>query len=99
VDFFWRGLFLILFGPLIFAVALHMILAAFIVMLPWLLLFAVVIGVTAGIAAALILSWRFGSRTQRSFPPRNDAYLPSEDLPPDPAPVRRPRGARRREED
>jgi hypothetical protein len=67
------------------SITFQMILAVFLALLPWVIGFAVLVGLVAGSAAGFVL--------RRRLPPRN-----GDDMPPALPPVRRPREIRRRDE-
>ena len=87
MDWLWKFLIFLLFGPALFLVGLHMLLVVLAALLPYLVLLAVIAGVTAGLTAALVL--------RRRLPPRNGGNpLPPGAPPLGPYRVRRPHGGR-----
>lgn len=91
MDTFWKVVLFTAFGPLVAVMALHLVAAVLLVVLPYAIVLAAVVGVTAGLSAGLVLR-------RRLAPPRRG---PEEALPvgPAPEPVRRPRGPGRRREE
>src|SRR4029077_11882900 len=87
MDWVVNLIFFLMLLPFFVSLALGVLSAMFQVMLavlltivPWLIGFAVLIGLVAGVSAGLVM--------RRRVPPRNGEYLPPGGAPP----VRRPRG-------
>lgn len=82
MEFVWRTLFLLVFGPLLLVLAAQILLGLLVAILPWLIALAVITGVAAGLTAGLVM--------RRRLPP------PGRALPGDyevrGEPIRRPRG-------
>ncbi len=80
-----KGFFILIFGPLLLALVIHSLIGLLALVLPWLILLAVVAGVTAGLSAGLVL--------RRRLPPRAGGTALLPETPPLPHHrVRRPRG-------
>jgi hypothetical protein len=75
-------LFLVMLAPFFLSLALSLVSATFVALLPWFLAASVLIGLTAGIAAGLVL--------RRRLPLRPDGRFSSGEIPR----IRRPRGVR-----
>jgi hypothetical protein len=88
MDFIWRALFILIFGPLILGVALQMLVCFVVAVLPWLIALAVVAGTAAGLAAGFVL--------RRKLEGQHGAGQPTPGLPLGTHRVRRPRGVDRR---
>ncbi len=87
MDFVWRALFFLIFGPLIVGIALQVFLALMITILPWLLTLAILMGVAAGLSAGFVIRRGLSRRGGTGAPP---------ELPPGGSRVRRPRGVDQR---
>ena len=93
MDWVVKLIFFLMLLPFFVSLALHvltttfqMIIVFLAAILPWVIGFAIIIGLVAGGAAGIVL--------RRRLPPRNDDYPPSG-VPP----VRRPRGIREQNRD
>jgi hypothetical protein len=87
MDFMWRALFFLLFGPLIFGIAVHVFLCFMITILPWILALAILTGVAVGVSAGFVIRWRRPRPGGTGRPP---------ELPLGAHRVRRPRGVDQR---
>jgi hypothetical protein len=89
MDAFLKWVAIILFAPLVIGCAAQILVIALTAIIPYVLLFAITVGVVAGVAAGLVL------RRRLPGPGRGGD---TDDFPvPPPEPVRRPRGPRRQE--
>jgi len=79
--------FLICLGLQVLSTTFQMILVFLAAILPWVIGFAIIIGLVAGVSAGLVV--------RRGLPPGNRDYL----LPGEASAVKRPRGPARNEED
>ncbi len=85
MDSIVKFLLFLIFAPVLLAVALQVWLAFLAAILPWLMLLAVIVGLTAGLSAAFVL--------RRRLPTRNGGNpLPPGAPPLGPYRARRPRG-------
>ncbi len=89
IEWLVKGLFVLLFGPLLLALVFQSVVALLALVLPWVILLAVVTGVMAGLTAGLVV--------RRRLPPRQGGTLP-ESTRFQGEPIRRPRGRSREEE-
>ncbi len=76
----------IVFAPMLLATALQLFIVLFGIILPWLVLFFLIAGLTAGLSAALAV--------RRRLPPRGAGRK----LPPGLPAVKRPRGTQNRQQ-
>lgn len=76
-------LFIVMLAPFLICLALQLLVGIAVAVLPWLIGFAIVSGVVAGLSAGLVLR-------RRLPPPRRDMTVPAGGIPR----VKRPRGPR-----
>jgi hypothetical protein len=86
MDWFLKGVFVIIFAPVLIGLAVQAVLVLIAVVLPYVLALAAIVGITAGLTAGFVL--------RRRLPPPSRGGNYELPIPP-PEAVRRPRGPRR----
>ena len=86
-DWFMKLLLILIFGPILICVGLQLLAGMMVALLPWLILFAVITGIAAGVSAGLVIR-------RRLLPPGQGSPLPPGGPALGPWRVRRPGGRR-----
>lgn len=77
----------IIFGPVLICIGLQLLVGVIVATLPWLILFAVIAGIAAGLSAGLVIR-------RRLMPPGQESPLPPGSSPLGAWRIRRPSGRR-----